>query len=209
MKDIIKWNWKEEKDNKRQLLYYKDELFARLVSNKKTKEDEEKSLEFFNKLKKDVMKLFNVKDKKANEYIKYIFYSLGYVSGVGFYALQDADRGHYSMIYGLPCDDIEEANLMALKEIIMEQSIGNELANREKYEKELQKRFDIKKLSEYSSALFFAEFDLEKWSIFFNNDLPEEIIKYYEDYLNDVCKIRKKGLTWKYVKENSSFIMSK
>ena len=125
-----------------------------------------------------------------------------YKNDVGFIFEVNSDRDIIDVYY---CGKTEEEAF--LNAIIFSESRQNyyfELKNREKLFIDFKTRFSN---LEYSQCFYYAELSLKNLYTYFDGNIPFEVIKYYESYLNDVEKLDNKK--WKYSKENNCFEIKK
>jgi len=156
---------------------YGDEMYIKVF------EEEKSASELQNK------KIF---DDKIAEFYKKIdaklvipagYISFGYKKDIGYYVIYDCDRGFMEFINGLPCSDLEKAFMITIRDLLNYESFHYEFENREKLKKEYFKR---KNGIEYNELLLAYEYILNKFDKYYDGDIPDELIKEYEDHLNNL-----------------------
>lgn len=174
--------------------YYNDYVFTE-EENVKTKELQDKFAEFF----KNVHNL-DMKEDCSTEGLRLIKYR----NDLGYVLVYHVDR--YCDVYSYG-NNIEEAFNNAL--------IDYETINVCRYvqfnEKELKdlfvKRFpDVK----YNQSVFITEFSLNDFRKYYGDNIPEDIINFYDNYLKRVTQdIYKSSESFKYDYETSSLVLDK
>ena len=175
---------------------------------KPTKNEMKKMNEVYKYVKKFIKKTELNRDLS---YKPYALISPSYLDNYGYYELIDVDRGNFDLI---PLgEDVNKVISYSIYKMLSMLSHDYELKNREKLNKEFDERFskfNFKPLygldsNRYFGCLHFAEYAIDKWNIFFDNNIPSEIIKYYEDYLNNIWWSKQQGVVWKYDNDNKVF----
>lgn len=203
MIETSNWDWFAEKNYSGNHFYYSDKKFLQYFCKTKNKYETDKALLLLKKLKESTEKIHSAElmSDTASSGIR-LYLLFGYAENYGYYALKDLDRGHYSVPYGLPSENIDTAVMMILKCIITYTALEFEMINHD----ELKEDFDIRFVNydnlKYKPCLYYAEYSLNVWKVIFDGTIPKEIIKYYETYLNDVSSIKLTPYMWEYnVKE--------
>ena len=166
--------------------------------------------------------------KKFNEFTKKVYgiefsifgYDeiLGYSNDFGYYVLIDGDNGRTEPIvynYGL---DFQEAFFKIINSFLFNSSSYFEIDNREKLSVDFEQRFnnfefkisdkDIDSFEFYGSyipSFYSTEYCLNKWNKYYDGNIPQEIIKFYEDYINNDPRNEKYCISWKYNLETKRF----
>ena len=112
-----------------------------------------------------------------------------YLEGIGYISKGNYDRDIVDVyLYG---ESEEEAFKTAIYEYVMNESHYYELWNREELNKDFSNRFLNGNLSEddYHGPFFFAEHSLQLLRNFYGNNIPEELIKEFEEYVKEVEKM--------------------
>ena len=125
--------------------------------------------------------------------------NIGYFENIGFYILIDV--GSDDKIINIYGNDLEGAFISIVKAVLLEFSMDYENKNKKELQSDFQNRF---KGIKYAQGLYFVEHALEKWSQFYGNNIPDSIIKHYEDYINIHFKIGDE-MVWSYDKEEKKF----
>ena len=204
MTESKNWDWKKYENN---LFYYTDENFLRYFCGDKNENESEKIDLLLKRLKECTEKIHSaglITDTVSSE--TSLCLQLGYTENYGYYALEDNGRGHYSVPYGLPSENIDTAVMMIIRRIIWFWSLEFERINRSELKKDYKSRFSKYGLFLYDGFVYYAEFCLRVWKIFFDNVIPEEVIEFYEACMNDISSLAKKAsYIWKYNSEGYKF----
>lgn len=175
------------------LFFQDDEIFKKYFCNKeKTTIEHEKGEALANLIKDFCTKLYNEKMRNY-QFLPSGYITYNYLENYGYYFITDADRGWRSVInLG---EDTNRAFILLVSDILFVHSMYYELENREKLQADFKNRFgDI----EYFGCLYYAEIAFQEWLKYYNDNVPIEIINYYEDYLNSVWWSKENNLNWKY-----------
>lgn len=189
--------------------YYTDKLYEQYFRSKKTRNEQEKGLLLHERLLEVLEKIYRMNHKSVYDYVPYWGCDIGYADNYGYYLLVDSDRGHFSVINGLPSEDIDSAVFMIIDFILFAYGSDDELSHRQDYKKDFMLRFDKYGFLEYSQCLYYAEYSLKKWGIYYDNKIPTGMINYYESYINDVEKVRSHTLVWKYDCQANEFVLTR
>ena len=168
------------------------------------------------KMMKEVYKYIKEFIKKTNlskdlSYKPYALISPSYLDNYGFYELVDVDRGYFDLI---PLgENIQEVINYSINKMLSMLSHDYEFKNRQRLNKEFAERFEdfnFKPLynldsNRYFSCLHFAEYAIDKWDKYYNGNLPDEIVIYYENYLNNIWWTKEQHVVWNYDKVNKKF----
>lgn len=112
-----------------------------------------------------------------------------YLEGLGYISKGNYDRDIVDVyLYG---KSEEEAFRTAITEYVMHESMQYELWNREQVNKEFSNRFLNGEVNEddYHGPFFFAEHSLQLLRNFYGNNIPEEFIKEFENYVKEVSNL--------------------
>lgn len=209
MTESMNWDWKAEKA-------YRDEGFSFLDEKKysrylgdKNKNEAKKTALLWKKIKECDEKIRSaglITDTAPSGPIC-VYLHFGYTENYGYYALKDNGRGHYSLPYGLPSEDIDTAIMMIMRYIIQWYAFKFETLNYTELKNDYKKRFGKYELP-YKGCPYDAEYCLSLWKVLFNGEIPKEVIEYYEACMNDISSLAKKAsYIWKYNAEDGRFIL--
>ncbi|WP_157950291.1 hypothetical protein [Vallitalea okinawensis] len=120
---------------------------------------------------------------------------LKYSNEIGYYVIEDNDRGHYSMRYGFPTKEKDDAFIKLLSDGSIRKGFSFELENRES----LQQSWNENCKNEYDGRKFAFEYSLDLMCEKLGY-IPESYIIHYESMMNFHHNI------WKYDKEKKEFI---
>ncbi len=118
-----------------------------------------------------------------------------YSSKIGYYAIDDRDRGYYSMHSGFPTTDENEAFVTLLADGTNWQGFRFEPKNRTQLKEEWEKCYK----SEYDGRKFAFEYSLRRMDEVLGY-IPDKYIVKYGDYLN-ICEQK-----WKFDKTLKCFV---
>lgn len=184
-----------------------DELFQKYFFFHVPNELEKNKVEELKKLLKDFYNKAYETKGDLKEFIPYA-YSIGYLEKYGYYTMVDGDRGIYE-VTSLG-KNLNPAFKFIMTELLTTDSTYYETENRQTLKKEFSSRFgDI----EYFHCLYFAEYCMEKLNKYYEGNIPEEIVRYYEEYLNNNSWSEENNIAWIYdpnkVKFNCHIIKKK
>ena len=189
--------------------YPGDPLLDKYFFNvKPTKNEMKKMKEVYKYVKKFIQK---TKLSKDLSYKPYALISPSYLDNYGYYELVDVDRGYFDLI---PLgENIQEVINYSINKMLSMLSHDYEFKNRQRLNKEFAERFEdfnFKPLynldsNRYFSCLHFAEYAIDKWDKYYNGNLPDEIVIYYENYLNNIWWTKEQHVVWNYDKVNKKF----
>lgn len=120
--------------------------------------------------------------------------AIKYSEDIGYYVIEDNDRGHYSMRYGFPTKDRAEAFITLLSDGSKRKGFSYELANRDKLQKEWRKSNSLK----YDGRKYAFEYSLNLMKEVLGV-IPEEYITHYQAMMNF------HGMIWEYNIESEEF----
>ena len=142
----------------------------------------------------------------------------GYLENYGYYVVIDGDDGRCIPTIQRHGFDKEKAFVSIIDDYLFMNAIDYELQNRKELSKDFQKRFGIYGLNNYDkefnsleffdnyfTLLYFSEYNLDKWDKYYDGNIPDEIIKSYEVYLNGIKWSHEQGFTWKYDRNIKQF----
>ena len=182
--------------------HYNDDLEKDIFYRKHTFTTIEKAKTFvlINKLRDFVIKTQGQKGLKH-------FYdckegNIFYIDDIGYISLANYNRDEMFVFgYG---STVDEAFIPAVMDYEFNVCEHYEWAHREELNKEYSKRFLNGKCSnnDYHGPFFYAELALKDFRKYYGNNIPENIIDYYERYLKDVGE----G-TCKYDYDSNKFII--
>ena len=169
----------------------------------------------------ELYKMFKEFNKKVHDDEEDIFsYDewFEYLENFGYYILVDGDPGKclpYLDSYGL---EKEKAFISIINNYLSMNAIRYELDNRKKLSNDFQERFGIygfnildKKFNSleffdnYFTCLYFLEYNIDKWDKYYDGNIPVDMIKYYEEDLNNNWWSKEKNLTWEYDSNTKKF----
>lgn len=177
--------------------FQNDIVFKKYFSERKQSKMEKKKLKEFKMLIKDFCKKVYGDDNYNSFLINYA--SIGYLEDYGYYTITDADRGYCDVFnFG---ENINEAFKNIIIDVLFNHSINYEFENREILEQDFIKRFDI----EYFGCLYFAENSLKHWNKYYDGNIPDNIINYYENYLNSIWWSEENNINWSFNLDTKKF----
>ena len=186
----------ELKDKK--LLFQDDKLFKKYFSERKETEFEKsKYKELYNMISTFYKKVYGDDNYK---YFLIDYLSIGYLEDYGYYATTDADRG-YRNIINLG-EKLEDAFVNLVGDALFTYAIVFEWTNRRELVRDYISRFGN---TEYNQSLSFAEYALNQWSKYYDGNIPNNIIKLYEEYLNSILLDDKGKRNWIFDIEQGLF----
>ena len=167
------------------------------INRKRTEGEEEELKKLRLMLKKFWQKVY---PNLEYEFFLSGYSNIGYFENIGFYVEVDASSDDKIInTYG---NDLEGAFVSIIKAVLLEYSMDYENKNR----KELQTNFETRfKGIKYAQGLYFAEYALEKWNQYYEDNIPDLIIEHYENYLN-TCFKRGDDMVWSYNREENKFV---
>lgn len=149
--------------------------------------------------------------EKDLRYVPYAFDSPAYLDNYGYYLLIDADRGNWDLI---PLgEDVEKIKRTTIYRMLGSLGIEYELRNRKELRKEYDERFkemNFKPLydletNRYFNCLYYVEYGISKFDIYYDGKIPDDIIDYFERRLNSIWWSKEQGVTWYYNRETKRF----
>ena len=188
---------KELKEKK--CLFEGDELYIKYFSRRKETEFEKNKYEELS----NVINGFYQKVYGDDNYKDFLIYylSIGYLEDYGYYAITDADRG-YKNIINLG-EKVDDAFINLVCDALGSYAVDFECTNRDKLKKDFANRFGD---MEYFHCLYYAEYELNQWSKYYNGNIPNNIIEKYEKYLNSILLGDIGKTNWQYNIEQALFI---
>lgn len=187
------------KEKKR--LFQGDELFRKYFSKRKETEVEKSKYEELSNMISKFYKKVSGDDNYKDFLIYYL--SIGYLEDYGYYATTDADRGDRNIIY--LGEKLEDAFVNFVIDALFSYAVDFECTNRENLKKDYLNRFGN---MEYNQCLYFAEYALNQWSKYYDSNIPNNIIRIYENYLNSILLDDIGKTNWKFNIEQGLFTYS-
>ena len=161
-------------------VYTEDELI-------KTYTIRNRLLNFIQVVEKSIGPVTLLESAEIYDYIdKDPYLGIFYLDGIGYISKANYDRDIVDVFfYGVT---EEEAFKTAVYEYVMNKSCNYELWNREAVNKDFSNRFLNGETHEddYFGPFIFAEHSLQLLRNFYGNNIPEEFIKKFEEYVKDV-----------------------
>ena len=116
-----------------------------------------------------------------------------FFDGIGYISFINADRDIVDVYYY--GKTVDEAFFNAVIDYEFSDKMSYELANRKKLNEQYSERFlnNVVSDDDYHGPFFFAELSLQDFRKFYGNNIPKEIIDYYEKYLMGIY-----GESYKY-----------
>lgn len=175
-----------------------DVVFKKYFCNRKQNDFEEKKLEELSVLINDFCK--KVFGKDNFDFSSVIYTVVSYLENYGYYAISDIDRGHMEIFnFG---EDLDKAFKNIIINVLFIYSINYEFENRKKLENDFIHRFDN---IEYFGCLYFAEDSIKYWNKYYDSNIPDDIINYYENYLNDIYLSKENNISWDFDSDKKLF----
>ena len=171
--------------------YYENHIY--------TQEEKEKTKLFITKISEFFKKTM------GEESLMHFKYSLEggihFFDGIGYISDINADRDIVDVYYY--GKTIDEAFFNAVIDYEFSDKMSYELANRKKLNEQYSERFlnNVVSDDDYHGPFFFAELSLQDFRKYYGNNIPKEIIDYYENYLMGIY-----GESYKYDYDTNSFV---
>ena len=182
----------------KKLLFQDDKLFKKYFSERKETEFEKNKCEELSNMISTFYKKVYGDDNYKYFLIDYL--SIGYLEDYGYYATTDADRGFRNIInLG---EKLEDAFVNFVIDALFSYAVDFECTNRENLKQDYISRFGN---TEYNQSLYFAEYALNQWSKYYDGNIPNNIIKLYEEYLNSILLDDIGKTNWKFDIEQGLF----
>ena len=130
---------------------------------------------------------------ESNEFYERIdanpYYGIYYLEGYGYLTNANYDRDDMDIYYF--GNTYDEAFKTAIYEYVMDEGQYYELMNRKELNQDFSNRFKDGNVTEddYYGPFFFAEYSLQLLRNFYGNNIPEELIKEFEEYVKEVEKM--------------------
>ena len=192
--------------------YFEEQDDIKKIYNRKdyTKEELEKTKEIRTKII-DFIKMVNNEENNKIEYINPniiydyvtfdVFTGIQYLEGVGYISKVNTDYDIVNVYkYG---DTFDEAFKTAIIEYAFEEGMSFYSQNSILLEQDYIDRFQdvVEEDDDYHGTFYFAEKGIQILRQYYKDNMPEDIIKYFEDYLKIISKTPAK-----YDYETNSFI---
>lgn len=171
------------------LFFQDDPILNEYFFDRTLTETEEKKMDELDSLFSNIhRKIYGI-----NRNTKYI----GYLDNYGYYEMHDADRGYYSIMpHG---DNPKELSFELMKSYLFDIGREIELQNRHKLEEEFINQYGSE--IRYSCLFYPVTYALSKWNIYYDGNIPKDVIDDYEGYLNYIYK--EDNVEWHYDNINS------
>ena len=185
--------------------YFTDPLFDKyFMSREETRLEEEKR----NKLRKMIddffKKVYNLSQVDIDNMLDFDYhYVLGaYLENYGFYSISDADRGHYDIErYG---EDINIAFHRIIDDLLWDNIDDKKFQNSEQVKEKIRNYFP-NFLDRDIDILCVTLIIIDAWNRYYDGNISEDIVTYYEHKLNDIAMIYGNGAKFVYNKETKRF----
>ncbi len=170
-----------------------DQIFNRLFFEERSANEIRKTEELYELVNYFFRKVYDYQEDIFYELLHSDYCSLGYLKDIGYYAVEDMERGQYSFPDGLPCQNLNKAFSILVNGLLKSESIEYEYKNKEKLVKESSKNN-----GDYNSLVVKYEYILDKWYKYYDGNIPNDIIKEYENKLNN---LELNNINYKYNKK--------
>ena len=126
----------------------------------------------------------------------YEFYGFGYNKNDGYYVVDyDSSNSFVLLSFG---ESLDDAFLFLANKILDKKRIEYEQEHKRELRKEYKERFKALKAFDRLSK---AEYDLNMWNKYFDNNVPDNIINYYLSYVNNTYGLYESNGYFEYNKE--------
>lgn len=169
----------EELDNKD--YFYKDSktINEYFIAREKTMDELVKEeilkrsiLLFYNKVYKEKKKELNI------DMFDQDIHSYGYIDNYGYYIIKYDSFGYY-IIHNFN-EDLSSIIFLLIQNILTKKRMNDLYHDKKNIKKEFYKHYDMK----YFDIIYPTKYDIDKWNIYFNGNIPKEIIDKYDNYMN-------------------------
>jgi hypothetical protein len=99
-------------------------------------------------------------------------------------------------------EDIHSAFIAIARKIMNKKGMQEIEQNRKQIKTDLKKRFGNKS----ATQLWQYEYELNEWQQYFDNEIPQELIDMYTQYVNDSYYATTERMTYTYNKESKQLI---
>ena len=167
-----------------------------------TENEKVKTQELMLKLDDFVIKTSGEEELKYFHHYEYG--NIQYIDGLGYVSITNYDRDEINVYgYGMTVEEVFIPILVDYEFYICE---NYEWSHRQELNKQFSDRFlgGVYSEKDYHGPFFFAELALQEFRKYYGDNIPEEIINYYEDYLKEVL-----GCSYKYDYETNSLVPNK
>lgn len=194
------------KELKNKNLFHKDnELFKKyFIEKAKSKEETANTKKLSDLVLSFYQKIYD-KDTKYVNYnmFDYDFCTYGYLENYGYYIINYDTHNYY---FVAQYDEISEAFVALIRIILNKKSQVYEQANRRNLKQDFKKRFPNVK---YDKFFCQYEYELNKWSEYFDGNIPQELINKYNAAINyfnitDKLSLVYDPLTKKFIEKSGS-----
>ena len=157
-----------------------DKCRALFLAHQRTKLEQAKIDDLSNLISDFYQKVYNNPEFGIdNTHFFFDFIDYGYLEDYGYYIVRNANQNYYTVTcYG---EDINHIFIDVVNNIINSKAYNELYKHRKQIKKNVYYRF---RSSENYERIFSAEYALDKWSKYFDGDIPEEIAASYENILN-------------------------
>ena len=184
-------------------LFHKDNpIFKKYFINKTFTENEKNNIYTLTTL---ILEFYKKTLDKEQENINiycfdYDFCDYGYIDNYGYYTvLYDGWNNYFVRCYG---DDINSVFYDIAGNILSKESLKYENDHRSELKIDYKTRFNNLK---YDNAIPRIEYELNRWSHFYDNNIPDEIIKSYQTKLSLV--LLNNSVSFEYDKDNNRVVL--
>jgi hypothetical protein len=189
----------EELANK-DLFHKNSEVFNKYFCKNKTEKEIEKERQLSELVLSFYQKVYNKETKKVNYCLfDYDFCSYGYLEEYGYYTIDYDIHNYYRVMH---YEDIHSAFIAIARKIMNKKGMQEIEQNRKQIKTDLKKRFGNKS----ATQLWQYEYELNKWQQYFDNEIPQELIDMYTQYVNDSYYATTERMTYTYNKESKQLI---
>ena len=194
----------DELENKK-YLYSKSKLLNSIFIKREKTDNEIKKEKILLNLLLDFYQKAYDKNTKELHYtmFDYDLCSFGYIDNYGYYMINYDNWNYYLVhIYG---NNLFEAFSSLARSILNNKRREYLNKNKKTIKNEYFNRF--KNIKNYE-IIFNAEYDLNKWNKYYQNEIPRELIDKYNEYVNDNYHLSKINNVLEYNKKIKSFIIT-
>ena len=192
--------------------FQNDPLYKKYFCNKeKTELEKNKELELYSMVCNFFKKIYNFSPKEVEKLSDPYYISFGaYLDDYGFYTQTYQDRGYHNIeCYGT---DINIAFLRTVDELLFDLLLINQNSDCKQNIGKFTNLFtsiskaDIKTFGGYLSQEGWI---IDKWNKYYEGEIPEYIVSYYEENINDFIWRYDGNIKCKYNNETKKFDINK
>ena len=183
-------------------LYSKSKTFNDYFVKREKTDNEIKKETIIIKLILDFYQKVYDKEMKEldNDIFDFDLCDFGYIDNYGYYVINYDNWGYYLVhCYG---EDLLEIFSTLVRSVLNAKRRNYLCKNRKIIKNEYRNRF--RHFKNYD-VIFNAEYDLDKWNKYYNDEIPEEIINRYNDYVNNNYYLSKVNNILEYDKKYKIF----